>query len=123
MPLNMVYEPIIDLSIYRHRTASRLGASLEAVYWFNLFATIGEYLYHSNVKTPRWIRYFIQTPELHSIHHQIDVHRFNFSDIPVWDRLFGTYKDTVDFAPACGFPKDNERKILSILLFKDVYGD
>jgi len=100
-----------------------LGASLEAVYWFNLFATIGEYLYHSNLKTPRWMRFFIQTPELHSIHHQLDIHRHNFSDIPLWDRLFGTYKDTVDFAPACGFPKENERNILGILLFKDVYND
>lgn len=98
-----------------------LGASLEAVYWFNLFATIGEYLYHSNIRTPSWIRYFIQTPELHSIHHQIDVHKFNFGDIPIWDKMFGTYKDAVEFAPQCGFPNNNENKLGKILIFKDVY--
>lgn len=100
-----------------------LGASFEAVYWFNLFATIGEYLYHSNLRTPKWIRYFIQTPELHSIHHQLDVHKFNFSDIPIWDRLFSTYKDAVEFAPSCGFPNENERKFVNILLFKNFYND
>ena len=39
-------------------------------------------LYHSNIKTPKWFRYFIQTPELHSIHHQFGVHKYNFGDIP-----------------------------------------
>jgi sterol desaturase/sphingolipid hydroxylase (fatty acid hydroxylase superfamily) len=100
-----------------------LGASPIAILWYNLFATIGEFFYHSNIRTPNWIRYFIQTPELHSIHHQLDIHKFNFSDIPIWDRLFGTYKDTVEFMPACGFPRDNERKLLKILSFQDVYND
>ena len=69
-----------------------LGCSVEAAAWYNLFAATGEYFYHANLKTPRWLRYIIQTPELHSIHHQLDVHRYNFSDLPIWDRLFGTYK-------------------------------
>jgi len=70
-----------------------LGCSMMGVFWNNLFAAIGEYFYHANIKTPSWIRYFIQTPELHSIHHQFDVHFFNFSDLPIWDRMFGTYRD------------------------------
>jgi sterol desaturase/sphingolipid hydroxylase (fatty acid hydroxylase superfamily) len=77
--------------------------------------------YHANVRTPRWLRFFIQTPELHSIHHQYDVHRYNFSDIPLWDRLFGTYKDTTDFSSRCGFPKGAEEKLVAMLAFKDVY--
>jgi len=100
-----------------------LGVSLMASFWFNLFAATGEYFYHANIKTPPWLRYFIQTPELHSIHHQKDVHTYNFSDIPIWDRLFGTYKDTVEFTKECGFPKENERKLIPMLLFRDVYYD
>jgi sterol desaturase/sphingolipid hydroxylase (fatty acid hydroxylase superfamily) len=100
-----------------------LGASTEAIMWFNLYATVGEYFYHSNVKTPDWVRYFIQTPELHSVHHELDVHKFNFSDFPLWDKLFGTYKDATGFAPKCGFPRNNERKIFEMLVFKDVYND
>ena len=100
-----------------------LGCSLVGAFWYNFFAATGEYFYHANVRTPKWLRYFIQTPELHSIHHQLDVHKYNFSDIPIWDRLFGTYKDATDFTERCGFPKDNERKIWKMLIFKNVYND
>ena len=98
-----------------------LGVSLEGALWFNFFAATGEFFYHSNVKTPRWLRYVIQTPELHSIHHQLNVHKYNFADLPIWDRLFGTYKDAEAFAKRCGFPGEAERKLGRMLIFKDVY--
>ena len=98
-----------------------LGASLMASFWYNFFAATGEYFYHANLKTPNWIRYFIQTPELHSVHHQYDVHKYNFSDIPIWDRIFGTYKDSISFTERCGFPDGAEQRIGEMLLFKDVY--
>lgn len=98
-----------------------LGSSMMGAFWYNFFAGVGEYFYHGNMKTPKWLRYFIQTPELHSIHHEYDVHRYNFSDIPIWDRLFGTYKDTTEFAERCGFPVGAEKKLGEMLLFKDVY--
>ena len=97
-----------------------LGVSLLASFWFNFFAAVGEYFYHANIKTPGWLRYFIQTPELHSIHHQKNVHNYNFSDLPIWDRLFGTYRDTIKFTAECGFSNDAEREIIPMLLFKDV---
>lgn len=100
-----------------------LGCSLEGALWFNFFAATGEFFYHSNFRSPPWVRYFIQTPELHSIHHERDVHRYNFSDLPVWDRLFGTYRDTRTFAAECGFPRHNERKLGAMLAFRDVYDD
>ena len=99
-----------------------LGASVAAVAWYNLFAATGEYFYHANVRTPRWLRYFVQTPELHSIHHQFDFHACNYSDIPIWDRIFGTYKDAVEFTPRCGFPAGAEQKLSEMLYFRDVYG-
>jgi sterol desaturase/sphingolipid hydroxylase (fatty acid hydroxylase superfamily) len=98
-----------------------LGCSLMGAFWYNFFAATGEYFYHANVKTPKWLRFLIQTPELHSIHHQFDVHKYNFSDIPLWDRLFGTYKDTTVFADRCGFPKGAEEQLGAMLAFKDVY--
>jgi sterol desaturase/sphingolipid hydroxylase (fatty acid hydroxylase superfamily) len=82
-----------------------------ASFWYNFFAATGEYFYHANLKSPNWIRYFIQTPELHSVH----------SDIPIWDRLFGTYKDSISFTQRCGFPDGAEQRIGEMLLFKDVY--
>ncbi len=98
-----------------------LGCSVLGGFWYNFFAATGEYFYHANVRTPKWLRYFIQTPELHSIHHQLDVHDYNYSDLPIWDRIFGTYKDAVDFVPNCGFPGNNENRLTEMLIFKDVY--
>lgn len=98
-----------------------LGCSLLGTFWYNFFAATGEYFYHANFKSPKWLRYFIQTPELHSIHHQFNVHNFNFGDIPIWDRLFGTYRDTTEFMPRCGFPGRNEERLTEMLRFKDVY--
>lgn len=98
-----------------------LGVSLMASVWYNFFAATGEYFYHANVRTPRWLRFFIQTPELHSIHHQYDVHGFNYSDLPIWDRLFGTYRDSTAFTDRCGFPEGAEQRLPEMLVFKDVY--
>jgi sterol desaturase/sphingolipid hydroxylase (fatty acid hydroxylase superfamily) len=97
------------------------GVSLEGAFWNNFFAATGEYFYHANFRSPRWLKYVIQTPELHSVHHELDVHRYNFADLPIWDRIFGTYKDAADFAPTCGFPRRNERLIWDMLRFRDVY--
>lgn len=98
-----------------------LGCSMMGAFWYNFFAATGEYFYHANIRTPPWLRFFIQTPELHSVHHQYDVHKYNFADIPLWDRLFGTYKDATEFTDRCGFPAGAEEKLGDMLLFKDVY--
>jgi sterol desaturase/sphingolipid hydroxylase (fatty acid hydroxylase superfamily) len=79
------------------------GRLCQAVTAAARLAATGELFYHSNIKTPRWVKYFIQTPELHSIHHQLDVHRYNFAGLPLWDRLFGTYRNANQFAERCGF--------------------
>lgn len=98
-----------------------LGCSMLGAFWYNFFAATGEYFYHANIRTPKWLRYFIQTPELHSIHHQFDVHHYNYADLPLWDRLFGTYRDTTEFADRCGFPAGAEQKLVQMLAFRDVY--
>jgi sterol desaturase/sphingolipid hydroxylase (fatty acid hydroxylase superfamily) len=98
-----------------------LGCSMMGAFWYNFFAATGEYFYHANLRTPRWLRYLIQTPELHSIHHQFNVHRYNYADIPIWDRIFGTYKDAIGFSGRCGFPIGAEQKLGAMLAFKDVY--
>ncbi len=98
-----------------------LGCSMMGAFWYNFFAATGEYFYHANIRTPHWLRFFIQTPELHSVHHEYDVHKYNFSDIPLWDRLFGTYRDTTEFTDRCGFPEGAEKKLGAMLVFKDVY--
>lgn len=98
-----------------------LGCSTPGAFWYNFFAATGEYFYHANLRSPRWLRYVIQTPELHSIHHEYGVHWYNFGDIPLWDRLFGTYRDALEFMPRCGFPTGAEQRLPEMLIFRDVY--
>jgi sterol desaturase/sphingolipid hydroxylase (fatty acid hydroxylase superfamily) len=98
-----------------------LGCSLEGARWFNCFAVTGEFFYHSNFRAPRFLKYLMQMPELHPVHHQLDVHKYNFADLPIRDRLFGTCRDADESAPQCGFPRHNKRKLGRMLVFRDVY--
>ena len=98
-----------------------LGASPEAAAWFNLFAAAGEIFCHSNLRTPHWVGYVMQRPEHHSIHHQFDVHDFNYGDITWWDRMFGTFKDAGEFTDRCGFREGREQRLGEMLAFRDVY--
>lgn len=98
-----------------------LGASASGAAWFNVFATIGEFFYHSNLRTPKWWGYFLQRPEHHSVHHQLDFHSCNYGDITWWDRLFGTFREAEDFVPQCGFPENHEELLGQMLVFQDVY--
>lgn len=99
------------------------GGSALAGAWTSFFGAVGEYFYHSNIRTPKWLGLFIQRPEHHSIHHQLDVHKYNFGDLTIWDRLFGTFKDTDGFIDRCGFHGRNEERLSEMLVFRDVYGD
>ncbi len=100
-----------------------LGCTLEAAVWYNIFAACGEMFYHSNLATPRWVGYFIQRPEHHSIHHQYKVHHYNYGDIPIWDKLFGTFKEAEQgiFTPRCGYDDGKEQGLLRMLAFRKNY--
>jgi sterol desaturase/sphingolipid hydroxylase (fatty acid hydroxylase superfamily) len=78
--------------------------------------------YHWNIRTPVWLGYFIQRPEAHCIHHLTGVHAYNYGDIPLWDVLFGTYRNVESFNGTCGFGRDNERRFFSMLAGKDLSG-
>lgn len=97
------------------------GGTAEAGAWTSFFGALGEYFYHSNLRTPKWLGWFIQRPEHHSIHHQLDVHRYNFGDVTLWDRLFGTFKEAENFVESSGFPGRQEEKLVAMLFFEDVY--
>jgi sterol desaturase/sphingolipid hydroxylase (fatty acid hydroxylase superfamily) len=78
---------------------------------------------HWNVRTPQWLGYLIQRPESHCEHHRMGVHFYNFSDLPPWDMLFGTFRNPRDFAGECGFEGGADRKLGAMLAFRDVNED
>jgi sterol desaturase/sphingolipid hydroxylase (fatty acid hydroxylase superfamily) len=97
-----------------------LGLSLDSAAWCIYFASLGEYIYHMNIRTPYWMGFIFQRPEMHRIHHQRGKHFYNFSDFPFWDMLFGTFKNPKKSDHPCGFKPEREEKLLSMMLFKNV---
>ena len=79
------------------------GISAQAAIVVNLLATFYGMFQHVNVKTPHWLGYIIQRPESHSAHHERGVHARNYSDLPLWDMIFGTFYNPKEFTGECGF--------------------
>jgi len=75
---------------------------------------------HSNIRTPRWLGYIVQRPESHSYHHERGVHARNYSDLPLFDLLFGTFHNPPDFAPATGFYDGASYRVGDMLAFRDI---
>jgi hypothetical protein len=98
-----------------------LGLDLHAGAIYTLATALGEFFYHTNVKTPRWIGWFFQRPEMHRIHHQVNRHKNNYGDIVWWDMLFGTYENPKDFASSCGFTDHGEERLSEMLACKDIH--
>ncbi len=91
------------------------AASFIASYAFFL---IGLFL-HANLRTPRWIGYILPRPEMHAIHHQRGVHAYNYG-IPVWDMLFGTFRNPKEWNGEAGFWNGASRRVGAMLLGRDV---
>jgi len=98
-----------------------LGLSAEAGGWYTLCTALGEFFYHTNVRTPRWVGYVFQRPEMHRIHHQYALHRNNYGDITWWDMLFGTYENPPQWDDRCGFDDAREQQLLEMLKYRDVH--
>ena len=116
-PVEMTMNSIIGgLLIY-----TLLGLSAEAGAIYTLCTALGEFFYHTNVRTPRWIGYIFQRPEMHRIHHEYEKHAGNYGDIVWWDMLFGTYSNPPTFTTSCGFDPTKEERLLDRLRFRDVH--
>jgi sterol desaturase/sphingolipid hydroxylase (fatty acid hydroxylase superfamily) len=94
-------------------TAEAATVALYVTTFFNVFQ-------HTNIRTPRWLGYIVQRPESHSVHHQRGVHAYNYSDLPVFDILFGTFRNPRDFAPLQGFHDGASARLGDLLLWRDV---
>jgi sterol desaturase/sphingolipid hydroxylase (fatty acid hydroxylase superfamily) len=99
-----------------------LGLTPAGAVWVTFYSAMAEYFYHLNVRTPRWVGLFVQRPEMHRIHHARGAHWGNFGDLPIWDMLFGTYRNPAKFAGPCGFRPERERQLGAMLAFRNVNG-
>lgn len=75
---------------------------------------------HGNIRTPVWLGYIVQRPEAHGLHHAKGIHAYNYSDISIYDQLFGTWRNPKGFEFENGFYDGASTRIADMLLFKDV---
>lgn len=75
---------------------------------------------HANIKTPQWLGYIVQRPESHTYHHANGIHKYNYSDLPLFDIIFGTFKNPADFDYDTGFYHGASNRIADMLRGKDV---
>lgn len=97
-----------------------LGVTPEAASLAVLLTGLGELFYHWNIDTPYWLGFFFQRPESHCVHHQQGLHKYNYSDLPFWDILFGTFHNPKNFEAECGFASNKELHLKEMLLGRDV---
>ncbi|HTF21779.1 MAG TPA: sterol desaturase family protein [Chryseolinea sp.] len=75
---------------------------------------------HANIRTPQWLGYFVQRPESHTLHHAQGIHRYNYSDLPLFDIIFGTFRNPREFEHETGFYNGASGRIVEMLKGQDV---
>jgi sterol desaturase/sphingolipid hydroxylase (fatty acid hydroxylase superfamily) len=107
-PIEIVLSMLIKFA-----AIAALGVTPAAVVLFEVLLNATSMFNHANVRIPPAIepalRWLVVTPDMHRVHHSIerDETNSNFGfNLPLWDRLFGTYKAQ----PAAG----HERMVIGI---------
>jgi sterol desaturase/sphingolipid hydroxylase (fatty acid hydroxylase superfamily) len=97
-----------------------VGLGPEAATLAILLTGLAELFYHWNVRTPYWLGFIVQRPESHCVHHETGIHAHNYSDLPIWDMIFGTFHNPRRFDARCGFSLDEESRLGEMLRGKEV---
>jgi sterol desaturase/sphingolipid hydroxylase (fatty acid hydroxylase superfamily) len=97
-----------------------LGLSPIQATMLSNIAAFNAFLQHANINTPRWLALFFQRPEAHCIHHQRGVHGYNYSDLPLWDWVFGTFRNPATWEGETGFDPPADQRYGAMLAFVDV---
>jgi sterol desaturase/sphingolipid hydroxylase (fatty acid hydroxylase superfamily) len=97
-----------------------LGLTAPAALAASLAATFCTLFQHANVRTPRWLGYLMQRPESHGVHHQRGLHACNYGDIPIFDMLFGSFRNPESSEAEAGFYDGASERLIEMLAGRDV---
>lgn len=97
-----------------------MGLPAQAVTVVLLTTNFFSIFQHANVKTPTWLGYIVQRPESHAVHHEKGVHAYNYSDLPLFDIIFGTFRNPKEYVAETGFYNGASSRIGEMLRFQDV---
>jgi sterol desaturase/sphingolipid hydroxylase (fatty acid hydroxylase superfamily) len=113
-------EMVVNVALSQVVLLFVLGLSPLAASITGYVATFYSLFQHFNVHTPRWLGVLIQRPESHGVHHRRGFHAYNYSDLPIWDMLWGTFRNPARFNGDVGFEDAESRRIGAMLLARDV---
>ncbi len=97
-----------------------LGVAPQAILAAFLVRSFCGLFQHANLKTPHWLGYIITRPESHALHHERGVHRYNYGDIPVWDMIFGTFRNPKTWRGEAGLVDGGSQRYLDLLIGRDI---
>ena len=115
-PLDMIGFTLVgSLSL-----AMIVGITPQAVTVYLLVTMFCGIFQHANVNTPQWLGYIIQRPESHTIHHGRGLHRYNYCDFPIFDMLFGTFRNPQGYEMETGYYDGASARIIDMIFCKDI---
>jgi sterol desaturase/sphingolipid hydroxylase (fatty acid hydroxylase superfamily) len=117
-PLEVVNNVLVFLVV----TVFVLGLDPAAAAIVGYIATFYGLFQHFNIRTPQWLGYLVQRPESHCVHHRRGFHAYNYSDLPVWDMLWGTFRNPKEFHGDVGFEREPSLRLGAMLIGKDANG-
>lgn len=97
-----------------------VGITGEAAFVVALLATFCSMFQHSNIITPHWLGFFVTRPESHSVHHERGVHGFNYGDVPLFDMVFGTFRNPCKWDGEAGFYEGSSAETVKLLSFRKI---
>jgi sterol desaturase/sphingolipid hydroxylase (fatty acid hydroxylase superfamily) len=115
-PLDMIGWTVLGsicFSLIAGLTPQAITIMLLVTNFFSIFQ-------HANIKTPQWLGYIVQRPESHTFHHAKGIHKYNYSDLPLFDIIFGTFRNPKDFEHETGFYNGASARIWDMLRGKDI---
>ena len=115
-PLDMIGWTVLSSICF----ALIIGLSPQAITATLLITNFLSIFQHANINTPAWLGYIVQRPESHTVHHAKNIHGSNYSDLPIFDILFGTFKNPATYNHETGFYNGASNRVKDMLLFKDV---
>lgn len=115
-PLDMAgFTAVTSLSL-----VGALGVVPEAAVIAGTLSTGLAIFQHANLRTPAWLGYLVSRPESHARHHERGVHAKNYSDLPIWDILFGSFENPKTWQGLAGFYSGASRRLGALLLGRDI---
>jgi sterol desaturase/sphingolipid hydroxylase (fatty acid hydroxylase superfamily) len=75
---------------------------------------------HANLRTPRWLGFFIARPEVHAVHHQRGRHGSNYGELMLWDQVFGSFCNPHRSELEVGFYDGASERVVEALLGRDI---